>query len=112
MKNGYDIVSSILIKEDLFKSTGAKKQRQIIIDLQKQYRDETDTKNKRILSIKIRRAKSDLSLRPNRNYDHYQEAKLNTRAFVNSLDDIVRAIIKSKKTTKKKKKEDKKKPRG
>jgi len=69
--NGYLIVSKLL-HEARFNLSSAQKLRQKIIDLKQEYAQEEDFAIRKALLGKIKRAQSDLALKPNKEYDYHR----------------------------------------
>jgi len=69
--SGYNIISKLL-NEARYNLSSAQKLRQKIIDLKQEYAEEEDFAIRRALLGKIKRAQSDLALKPNREYDYHR----------------------------------------
>ena len=68
--DGYSIIHEVL--EARFNLPSAKKARLKIADLKDQYAQEQDPQKRAELMWKLKKAQSDLALKPNRSYDHYR----------------------------------------
>ena len=69
--DGYKIIQTILEARVNLKS--AKAAREKIAAIASEYREETDPKRKGELAFRLKKARSDLALMPNREYDMYSE---------------------------------------
>jgi hypothetical protein len=69
--NGYQIIHNLL--EARFNLPSAKKARMKVVQLSAEYKQEQDPKKRTELLYRLKKAKSDLALMPNRAYGMYRD---------------------------------------